>query len=316
MITLIFFVVAVNSYRYSWTLDKLNQLSHIPDFLIKYKEDNELTTVTNVYVIDSGIVESKYFYDNIYTQVNKYSEFSVLYDEQGHGTFVTSQISSKYYGITKNVNITSIKVFGAKDDPSSSRELIEALKYVREDCKNTKNNCIINLSIGLSEKHDDTDNLLEEMHDENILIIAAAGNDNKNCNEFTPSHLPFLIIVGSMNYMDIRSSFSNYGNCVDVYTYGEMVPGIALDGNSTSIKSGTSFAAPIITGYISDYWAYYPKLTNQEIQKQFLNNYSVTKYGYRMLVLKNSLLNDLIVILIMNMTCLLYLLIYLCKKMF
>lgn len=293
MISLIFFVTCVTSYKYSWTLDKLNSLSHIPDFFISYRNDKTVKITSNVYVVDSGISYSKDFYDNIYTEENMIND--VKEDQMGHGTFVTSQISSKYYGVTSNVNITSIKVFGKEDDPSSSKELIDALNYIRTDCKKTTNNCVINLSLGLDNKHKETDDLLEVLHNENMLIIAAAGNDNQNCYKFTPSHLPFLLVVGSINYLDIKSSFTNYGDCVDIYTYGELVPGITLN-DKTSISSGTSMAAPIITGYIADYWNNYPELTNKQIQEKFLQNYSVNKYGNNMFVLKNSYLNDFVVI--------------------
>lgn len=297
MIFLIFFIITVNSFKYSWTLDKLNQISHIPDFYSEYKNDQHERINTNVYVIDSGIINSKYFYDNIYQQKNLIN--NITKDQIGHGTFVTSQISSKYYGVTKNVNITSIKIFGAEDEKSSSQYLIDALKYVQTDCNNTNNNCVINLSLGLNIRHEPTDKLLETMHDDNFLIIVAAGNDNTDCQNFTPSHLPFLFVVGSFNYLDMRSSFSNYGKCVDIYTYGELVPGIGLNDEIT-IMSGTSMAAPIMTGYMADYWNLYPNLRNEEIQKKFLDDYSVDRYGYRMFILKNSFFNDVIFIWIIN----------------
>lgn len=307
IIFIIFLITNVASYKYSWTLDKLNTISHIPDFFINYKNNENQKISTNVYVVDSGIIKSKYFYNNIYKSISVYPS-NVLKDEIGHGTFVTSQISSKYYGVTKNVNITTIKVFGKPTEPSTSKELYDALKYIREDCKHTTNNCVINLSLGLNDRYSYIDELLENMHNENILIVAAAGNSNTNCNEFTPSHLPFLIIVGSINYLDIKSSFSNYGQCVDIYTYGEIVPGISY--NKTAIKSGTSMSAPIITGYIADYWNYYPNLKNKELQEQFLNKFSLNKYGYRIFILKNSYTNDIILISIINLiTLILYLII-------
>lgn len=292
MISLIFFVSFVNSYQYSWTLDKINSLSHVPDFIIDYKNE-DIKVNTNVYVVDSGIIESDNFYNNIYQKINFYNDIDE--DQMGHGTFVASQISSKKYGVTKNVNMTIIKVFGGKTDLSLSSHLEDALQFIEKDCKTTTNNCVINLSLGLSERHEPTDNLLEKLHNQNILIVASAGNDGKNCKDFTPSHLPFLLVVGSNNYLDIISSYSNYGECVDIYTYGELVAGISSK-NKLSIRSGTSMSAPIITGYISDYWNKYPTLTNNEIQEKFLKEYSTNKYKYKLFTIKNSYFNDMIVI--------------------
>lgn len=284
----------MNVYSYSWSLDRLNQISIIPDFLIDYKDKEHVKIRTNVYVIDSGIKKTNDFYDNIYKNLNFIDHIEE--DEIGHGSFVTSQISSKKYGVTKNVNITTIKVF-SKHILSTSDHLISALKYTRDDCKKTKNNCVINLSLGLNQ-NDEIDYLLKEMHDENFLIIGAAGNSNRDCKYYTPSNLDFLFIVGSINYLNIKSSFSNYGNCVDIYTYGEMVIGVGLNGYT--INSGTSMAAPIMTGYMANYWNLYPFLTNKQIQKKFMDDYSVKNYGYQMFTLKNSIKNDIIKIITLN----------------
>ena len=51
---------------------------------------------------------------------------------------------------------------------------------------------------------------------------------------------------------------------------------------------------------MADYWNLYPNLRNEEIQKKFLDDYSVDRYGYRMFILKNSFFNDVIFIWIIN----------------
>lgn len=297
MIFLIFFINVALS-KYNWPIDKLNQMLHIPDFYFNTYKNDDIKINTNVYIIDSGISNSNDFYDNIYQKINLVN--NQVYDQLGHGTFVTGQISSKTYGIIKNINITIIKIFTDNESNTDYTILKDALLFVKDDCETTTNNCIINLSLGLNERNDIIDNLLELLHNQNILIIAAAGNENMNCNHFTPSHLPFLFVVGSLNYLDMKSGFSNYGSCVDIYTYGEMIPGIGLNDQMT-IMSGTSMSTPILTGYISHFWNLNPNLSNIDIQQKIIDDYSTSNYGYRKFILKKEYKNDIVTIAITNL---------------
>ena len=171
MFFLLFFVKLVDS-KYSWTLDRINQYSFFPDFQVENYNSNN--NAIDIYVVDSGLNNKKYFYDNIVEKKNFIN--TIEEDENGHGTFVTSLISSKYYGVTNNVKIHSLKVFGLEGS-TNTEYVINSLKYIRNKCK-TLNKCVVNLSLGMSDRVDDVDNLLEKMHDENILIVAAAGNDS------------------------------------------------------------------------------------------------------------------------------------------
>ena len=295
MFFLLFFIRLTES-KYSWTLDRINQYSFFPDFKIESYNSDE--NPIDVYVIDSGLNNKKYFYDNIVEKKNFIN--SIEDDENGHGTFVTSLISSKYYGVTSNVKIHSLKVFGY-EGVTSSEYVFNSLKYVRNQCK-TLNKCVVNLSLG-SERVDEIDKLLDKMFEENILIIAAAGNEDKDCKDFTPSNLHSLLVVGSIDYLNYRSSFSNYGDCVDLYTYGDFVPGLGLN-NGMTVMSGTSFSAPIITGYITNFWSNNYNLSNKEVIKRFLEEYTYENNGLKVFRIKSPILNDITMIGMINLVLL------------
>ena len=292
----LFFLIGLTQSKYSWTLDRINQYSFIPDFRIEtYNSDKN---PIDVYVIDSGISLNKYFYNNIVEKKNFIN--LIKDDENGHGTFVTSLISSKYYGVTNNINIHSLKVFGIEGS-TKVNYLFDSLEYVKEQCK-TLERCIVNLSLGMSKRIDAIDNLLTDMFNENILIIAAAGNDNKDCKDFTPSNLDSILVVGSIDYLNIKSKFSNYGACVDIYTYGELVPGLGL--KNLNIMSGTSMSTPIITGYISNFWSNNYNLTNKEVIKFFLKEYTYETNNLKIFKIESKILNDLIMIIFINISLL------------
>jgi hypothetical protein len=84
-----------------------------------------------------------------------------------------------------------------------------------------------------------------------IVFVAAAGNNNTN-SRFFPAANPHVVSVGSIDdSTKIKSSFSNYGNWVDISSGGTNVKG--LYGNTVSVGSGTSYSSPKVAGIIGRY---------------------------------------------------------------
>lgn len=258
-------LLSVNA-DYSWSLDRINQKYLIPDFHFFNTNHGYNTTV---YVIDSGFTNNTLFYDNIILTESFIDNNST--DTLGHGTHVISLISSKDYGVSKNVDIVSLKVFNDTHN-TTALDLVNALNFSQDHCMNHSNKCIINLSLGLTTIVEEVDELLNDIYNDNFIIVVAAGNDDINSCLKSPSHLDFVITVGSINYFDFKSSFSNYGSCVDLYTYGEFIPGLNLN-NNVILKSGTSMSAPIVTGFIANLWSQNLNLNNEEIMEIFYNEY-------------------------------------------
>lgn len=70
--------------------------------------------------------------------------------------------------------------------------------------------------------------ILKTCYDRNITIVAAAGNDN-SLNKGEPASSMYVITVGSVDENKAKSSFSNYGNWVDILAPG----GTALAANGS-----------------------------------------------------------------------------------
>ena len=259
-------LLSVNADYYSWSLDRINQKYLIPDFHFFNTNHGYNTTV---YVIDSGFTNNTLFYDNIILTESFIDNNST--DTLGHGTHVTSLISSKFYGVSKNVDIVTLKVFNGTHN-TTAIDLVNALNFSQDHCMNHSNKCIINLSLGLETIVEEVDELLNDIYNDDFIIVVAAGNDDINSCLRSPSHLDFVITVGSINYFDFKSSFSNYGSCVDLYTYGEFIPGLNLN-NNVILKSGTSMSAPIVTGFIANLWSQNLNLNNEEIMDIFYDEY-------------------------------------------
>src|SRR5262249_5552405 len=82
-----------------------------------------------------------------------------------------------------------------------------------------------------------------------VLIVAAVGNQGRRCLHL-PGALPSVLAVGAMDARGEPSPFSNWGGAYQsqgILAPGENILG-AGPGGRTSTKSGTSFAAPIVSG--------------------------------------------------------------------
>ena len=93
----------------------------------------------------------------------------------------------------------------------------------------------------------------------NVVVVAAAGNDGtKSISAATAPHYPAacagVIAVGATDAAGNHSSFSSYGNWIDVVAPGEVsanpARGIAttMRGSTYGAGSGTSFSAPLVAG--------------------------------------------------------------------
>lgn len=87
-----------------------------------------------------------------------------------------------------------------------------------------------------------------------ILMIAAAGNQGDDACQRTPARVPGVIAVGSMAEGDVRAASSNVGRCIDIWAPGRDIvsAGITSDG-AVQTKSGTSMAAPLVSGVLAMY---------------------------------------------------------------
>ena len=126
--------------------------------------------------------------------------------------------------------------------------------------------------------------LYAEKH--NVLIVHIAGNDRFNVddnpiypNDYLYDDKPEVsnnfISVGSINknYGEkMVSSFSNYGKVnVDLFAPGEDIY-TAIPDNQYGFDSGTSLAAPMVSGAAALIWLYYPKLTVQQVKQIILES--------------------------------------------
>ncbi|XP_033108407.1 aqualysin-1-like [Anneissia japonica] len=224
----------------TWGLDRVDQRD-LP--LNNYFSVNGKGNGVNVYVIDTGINPS-------------HTEFggraAVAYDAtggdgidcNGHGTHCAGTIAGYNYGVAKEANIYGVRVFGCSGGSSTST-IIDGINYVYWYGSQPG---VVSMSLGGGASTSE-DNAVTNLINKGFTVVVAAGNDNANACYYSPARVDAAITVGATDSYDTRSSFSNYGNCVDIFAPGSSITSAWWTSNrATNTISGTSMATPHVSG--------------------------------------------------------------------
>ncbi|MGH2317117.1 S8 family peptidase [Planococcus sp. SE5232] len=187
-----------------------------------------------------------------------------------HGTHVAGLIAGSAdngiwgTGVAPHTKILPIDVFDDEGYAYTS-DLIHGIEHAM-----AANVDIINMSLGSYNYSKAMDQAIQKAHKQGIVIVAAAGNDGTR-NAHYPSSLANVISVGAVTSNDTSSLFSNKGPTIDVTAPGTDVYS-SLPGNLFGPLSGTSMAAPIVSGVAALIKADQPSLSNKEIEDRIFSS--------------------------------------------
>ncbi|WP_299002192.1 S8 family peptidase [uncultured Shewanella sp.] len=239
----------------TWGIDRVDQrdlgLSN------SYHYDYDGTGVT-AYVIDTGVLNTHNEFGNRassgYDFVDNDNDAT---DCNGHGTHVAGTIGGSTYGVAKNVDIVGVRVLSCSGSGTTSG-VVSGIDWVKN---NASGPSVANMSLG-GGASTTLDNAVNEAVAAGISFVVAAGNDDSDACNYSPARAADAITVGSTTSSDARSSFSNYGSCLDIYAPGSSIKSAWYSSNSaTNTISGTSMAAPHVAGVVALYLDEDPSLS-------------------------------------------------------
>ncbi len=188
-------------------------------------------------------------------------------DDHYHGTHCAGTIAALINNTIGVAGMANVSVFAEKSfnsigsgSTSDSRSAIMHAVDMGAD--------IISCSWGGTSYSETLVEAIEYAIDHGVMVIAAAGNSNSNSLHY-PAAYQGVIAVSATDQNDIKASFSNYGNWIDVSAPGVDIASTVpyeIKGGYYMLASGTSMAAPHVSGLAALLMSAFPTYSANQIE--------------------------------------------------
>jgi subtilisin family serine protease len=258
-----------NGWRPQWALDRVDQHGAVLD---DHYHCDRAGRGVSVYVFDSGINSA---HEDLTGRTDP--GFNVVLDDNetedcsGHGTHSASLIGGTSYGIAKEARLIPVRVLNCRNAQSSSATLYPAIDWIIEHHQPGVP-AVVNLSVGMP-KSEAFNEAVRRLIADGLVVVAAAGNQNRDACSYSPASESSAIVVGATDRAELRAWYSNYGSCVDLFApRSDVVAAWFGAPNTYRSSSGTSNAAPIVSGIVALMLEAEPALTQVEVEQRLISN--------------------------------------------
>jgi hypothetical protein len=293
----------------AWDLDFFD----IPD--LNYLFPNVSESI-ELWILDTGINWKHKEFEEIQV-LDTDPTFTISNITNPHGTGTAACAGGRNYGASKSKKIYNYPVCrqggscAGSDIDKGFHFILSHLQSFNSKCNTSTNTgmnlnsqciwnkrAVINLSVGSyvgvnylnSATGQYYNQLFKDLNDYGAIIFNSAGNSNQNACEWMFSFSDKVISVGSISqdqsypYLISKSGFSNWGLCIDLWSYGSNVPTAysTIDNTTIQFKSGTSFSSPLAAGLAVNILNQMPNLNRYEMLQYLsvqVQNFTVTKYN-------------------------------------
>jgi len=252
-----------------WGLDRIDQRNLPLSASYTY---NFTGSGVRVYVIDTGIRTTHTQFGG--RASNVFDAFGGSgADCNGHGTHVSGTVGGSTYGVAKSSLLRGVRVLDCNGSGATSG-VIAGVDWVRV---NHINPAVANMSLG-GGVSSALDTAVNNLANSGVPIAVAAGNSNANACNSSPARAANAITVGSTTTTDARSSFSNFGTCLDLFAPGSGILSAWFSSNTaTATLSGTSMASPHVAGVAALYKQANPNASSTTVRDAIVNNATTNK---------------------------------------
>jgi subtilisin family serine protease len=263
----------------TWGLDRIDARAGL-DGTYTY---NTTASGVTAYIIDTGIYTAHAdFGGRASNEFDAFSDGQNGQDCNGHGTHVAGTIGGSTWGVAKGVTLVGVRVLNCSGSGTTAG-VIAGVDWVTA---NAPAAAVANMSLG-GGASSSLDAAVANSINSGIPYALAAGNGNMGGREqdacgSSPARVPEGMTIGATTQSDSKTSWSNYGDCVDWFAPGYQIKSSWLndnysgDGSYTRTISGTSMAAPHVAGVAALYVASHPGASAQEVRDAL---YSFTTKG-------------------------------------
>lgn len=189
-------------------------------------------------------------------------------DVNGHGTQVAGTLGAlggnglKSVGVVWNANILPVKV--SESSSVTVSNVAPAIIYAADHGAK-----VINISLSFTSNSETLRSAVDYAYQKGCVLVAATGNKSAGSVSYPAAYGNVLGVGGTANGTD-RYSMSNYGTGLDVLAGWSWYTVTSRD--TTIVASGTSIAAPQVSGLAALVWELAPQLTNAQVMQVIRDN--------------------------------------------
>lgn len=238
---------------------------NIDDAIKLIKKESISIATQNIGIIDTGISVNNITKNRLaggYSYLDDHSSDGTQ-DEYGHGSSVA--------GVIINNTLDTVRLYSYQIEdtgqPSTISYAVSAIYLaISDNCK------IANCSFVLGEAKESKAMIeaADYANSHGMIIVCAAGNDSKELSGYKyPAMLDNSIAVGAVTSNKRITSFSNFGNAVDIYADGYALNSYDQSGSS-KFFTGTSAASPLVASICSLLLYAKPGITVKEVKQLLL----------------------------------------------
>ncbi|HZH75774.1 MAG TPA: S8 family serine peptidase [Archangium sp.] len=255
----------------TWGIDRIDQASLPLNQTYNYNVDG---TGVHAYIIDTGVrLTHSQFTGRMGNGFDAITAGGNANDCQGHGTHVAGTVAGTTWGVAKKATVHPVRVLSCTGSGTDA-QVIAGLDWVTA---NHIKPATANMSLG-GDASQALDDAVERMIAAGVVTAVAAGNDNLSACNYSPARTPNAMTVGSTTTSDARSSFSNFGTCLDIFAPGSSITSAAYSSDTASTSmSGTSMASPHVAGAMALYLQVNPTATPAQVMAALSTNATASK---------------------------------------
>jgi subtilisin family serine protease len=257
----------------TWGLDRIDQR----DLPLNSQYTYTATGATvQAYIVDTGVRTTHIDFGGRvqggYTAIN---DGRGTDDCDGHGTHVAGTVAGTTWGVAKGAAIIPVRVLDCNGSGTTSG-VVAGLDWIAAN--HTPGTAgVANMSLG-GGASSTLDSAVRRVVNKGVTVVVAAGNSGLDACNYSPARVAEAITVGATDSTDARTSWSNFGTCVDIFAPGASITSAYHTSDTATARlSGTSMAAPHVAGVAALMLQSSPTASPTEVSSTMLANATPNK---------------------------------------
>jgi len=215
---------------------------------------------TSIFILDTGVRTTHQDFGDRASPAVDYSsgepvecngDLECAADRMGHGTHCAGSAAGTTFGVATKAWVRGVKVLG-DEGAGGFAAIVGAIDWIAtSDARPAVGSMSLGgaCPAGWCGLFGVVATAVDTAVENGVVVVVAGGNSNSDACGFVPAFVPSAITVGSTDSEDLRSSFSNYGRCTNIWAPGSAITSATHeDDTGSKTYSGTSMACPHVAG--------------------------------------------------------------------